>query len=137
MKQTLLIVFLGLGLLALSACGLSNKERSVPIAEKAGAPEQKVAVGDSVMVDGSYQVNVTDSKLAWRGTKIVGNSHTGIAPLRSGSLLINGGHLSGGELIIDLSALKSEENIEALENHLKSADFFEVTAYPEAKLEIT
>lgn len=137
MKQTLLIVFLGLGLFTLAACGRSDKEAPMSAAENKEVMEQEVKTDNSVVVDGNYQINTAESRLAWHGAKIVGNSHTGTAPLRSGSLQVRAGKLSGGEFIVDLATLKSDEGIEGLENHLKSADFFDVAAYPEAKLVIT
>lgn len=137
MKQTLLIVFLGLGLVTLAACGRADKEAPVAPVENKEALEQGTEINNSVVTDGNYQVNTTESQLAWRGFRVVGNSHTGTAPLRSGSLQISEGKLSGGEFVVDLNGLKSDEGIEGLENHLKNADFFDVATYPEAKLVIT
>jgi polyisoprenoid-binding protein YceI len=146
MKQALLIIILGLGVVALSACTLGPKSPAGENSELNGSLSMKQEGQEEVvenippapLVDGNYQVDVNASILTWRGEKnLIGKAHTGTAPLRSGSLQILNGQLSGGEFIVDLNALKSDEAIEGLETHLKSADFFDVAAYPEAKLVIT
>ncbi len=150
MKKAWLVVFLGLGLVALSACTSNWSMRSEgEDKEQAGmniAPtvstEVEVEAGNAetqaiALVDGSYQVDVANSKLTWQAAKIVGSGHAGTAPIKSGFLRVAGGSLVGGEFVLDVSALESDEDIDGLEKHLKSADFFDVETYPEAKLVIT
>lgn len=150
MKQTWLVIFLGLGLVALSACTSNwslrpeaqDKEQAgmniVPtVSTEVEGEAENLETQAAALVDGSYQVDVAASRLTWQAAKIVGSGHTGTAPIKSGVLQVVDGRLVGGEFILDVSALESDEDIEGLEKHLKSADFFDVVTYPEAKLLIT
>lgn len=86
------------------------------------------------------KVNVTASKLEWTGRKVTGK-HTGTVNLKEGSLQIKDGLLLGGSFVIDMTTIKNTdlqgESATKLEGHLKSDDFFGVSAYPTAKLVIT
>jgi len=141
MKQALLIVFLGLVLLSLTACA-SKSPRSENNAEL-GEKSAKVSLSDGesgeplLLQDGSYGLEAEKSRLAWRGEKVIGKNHTGTVSVQSGELQVRDNKLIGGEFVIDLKSLKSDEGIEGLEKHLKSADFFDVDLYPTAKLAIT
>lgn len=120
----LLILIAGAGLL--SACGTKTEstENYTPT-----TINQKIN-------DGNYSVMTDSSKLAWRAAKVkVG--HTGLVAIKSGEISITDGVITGGSFIIDMPTISSDENIESLVNHLKSADFFDVENYPEARLEIT
>jgi len=141
MKQTLLIILLGLGLVALAvyitsrvkpAAKDDNKRASAKIKVEGDGQSRPVA-----LLDGSYQLDLNASWLTWHGEKVIGKSHTGTTAFQSGSLQVQDGKLSGGEFIIDVASLKDNDNIEMLGNHLKSADFFDVAHYPTAKLLIT
>lgn len=141
MKQTLLIVLLGLGLVALAACTtnrdkLTDKDNNKDISTKVSVGEDRQA-GPITLLDGLYKLDLNASKLTWHGEKVIGKSHSGTAVFQSGNLQVQDGKLSGGEFIIDVASLKNDENIEMLDNHLKGADFFDVTQYPTAKLVIT
>jgi len=140
MKQALIIIILGLGLIGLSACSFN---RSPLVDEKKSdnkldmAEAEKEAPQDVALTDGLYRLDPLNSKFVWHGEKVIGKGHTGTVAFASGNLEIRENKLSGGEFIVDLSSLKNDENIEALDNHLKSADFFDVANYPTAKLLIT
>ena len=125
MKKILFVLLLGLGLVTLSACTSTNNEVS-----------EEVNTITSLS-DGTYQVNTENSKLAWKASRIVGNSHTGIVPIKSGNLIVESGNLSGGYLLLDMKGLTSDENIASLVKHLNSEDFFATETYPEANLAIT
>ncbi|NJN27360.1 MAG: YceI family protein [Cyclobacteriaceae bacterium] len=91
--------------------------------------------------DSKLRVNPTESKVEWLGKKVTGE-HTGHIDISSGELIIDGGKLSGGTFVIDMSSItntdieKSDMN-EKLVGHLKSDDFFAVEKYPTSKLVIT
>ena len=86
------------------------------------------------------KVNVTASTLEWTGRKVTGKHH-GTVNLKEGSLQIKDGILLGGSFVIDMTTIKDTdmqgEYATKLEGHLKSDDFFGVTAYPTASLVIT
>lgn len=88
-----------------------------------------------------YEVDSDRSKLEWEGYKPTGQ-HDGTVDIVSGSLMMKDGNLVGGEFVMDLttiSVLDIEDPgmNERLTGHLKSADFFEVETYPQARFEIT
>ena len=89
-----------------------------------------------------YKVDTKKSKVIWTGSKI-GGRHEGTVKIKSGTITFNkNGYLSGAEIIVDMTTiectdLKDKELNQKLVNHLKSADFFEVDKYPEAKFVIT
>lgn len=109
---------LGLGVLAVVAMAFTNNN----------------------LEDGSYTVSLKQSKVEWVGKKVTGQ-HNGTVAIKSGSLEIKNGMLNGGEFIMDMTTITSTdlegEYQQKLNGHLKSADFFGVEKYPEAKFVIT
>ncbi|MDP3128377.1 MAG: YceI family protein [Sediminibacterium sp.] len=92
----------------------------------------------SVKQDATLTVNTEKSRVDWVGTK-KSDFHTGIFPLKSGTVTVDGGKLKGGKFVIDLANLKVTDagGGERLAGHLKSADFFDVAKFAEATYEIT
>ncbi len=88
----------------------------------------------------TYNVDVANSKVAWKGYKVTGE-HSGTINLKSGALDITDGKLTGGSFVIDMTSLKDTdmqgEMAGKLEGHLKSPDFFGTEKYPTAKFVIT
>ncbi|WP_257670240.1 YceI family protein [Parapedobacter tibetensis] len=131
MKRVSLL--LGAGAWVLASC-VGNPEGkkaetmdSVDLAESAG-------LGTELAVD------TTDSKVEWLGKKVSGQHH-GVVGIKSGSLFVDEGKLTGGSFIIDLNSIYNldleGEYKGKLESHLKSEDFFHVENHPEATFEIT
>jgi polyisoprenoid-binding protein YceI len=85
-------------------------------------------------------VNITKSTIAWTGAKITGK-HNGNVNLKSGTLEIDGGKLTGGSFIIDMPSITVADltggGKTKLEGHLKDDDFFGVEKFKEASLVIT
>lgn len=72
-----------------------------------------------------FTVNTATSKVEFIGSK-AGGYHPGYFMLKSGSVMVDGGKLSGGSFVIDLSTLKITDDAGArLEGHLKSPDFLD------------
>lgn len=87
------------------------------------------------------EINPASSSIHWVGKKVTGE-HSGNINLKSGSLSLTAGKISGGELVVDMTSitntdLPAGEWNDKLVGHLKSDDFFGVATYPEAKLVIT
>ncbi|MCM4173159.1 YceI family protein [Arenibacter sp. TNZ] len=86
------------------------------------------------------QVKTSESTVTWKGYKVTG-SHHGTIALKEGSLIFEGDKLSGGEFVVDMPTLVSNdlqgEYKGKLEGHLKSDDFFGVEAHPTSKLVFT
>jgi polyisoprenoid-binding protein YceI len=85
----------------------------------------------------NYAVNAEKSKIDWIGSK-KGDFHTGLIPIKSGSVSVEAGKLTGGKFVIDLAAIKVTDagGGDRLTGHLKSPDFFDVAKFAEATFEI-
>ena len=86
-------------------------------------------------------VNPDKSNVTWTGKKVTGE-HTGNVKLKSGTVQLTDGLLSGGNFVIDMTSitctdLTNEEYNQKLVGHLKSDDFFNTQKHPEAKLVIS
>jgi len=116
----------------LTACTPKNPEGEK--AETTESAEVAAASGTEIAL------NISASKVTWTGSKVSG-SHTGDVALKSGSLTVSGGKITGGNFVADLNTINDTdmqgEFKGKLEGHLKSPDFFDVAQFPEAKFEIT
>ena len=108
-------------------------------------------VSVSAMADGGKKGLVTAAPVAlkvdtkastfnWLGKKVTGE-HNGTIGIQSGSLVVNGGKLQGGEFTIDMKTIKCFDLTDAgynakLVGHLTTPDFFDVANFPIAKLNI-
>jgi len=86
------------------------------------------------------EIKTENSTVTWKGYKVTG-SHYGTVALQSGHLVFDEGKLTGGEFVVDMSTLVTDdlegEYKGKLEGHLKSDDFFGVEKHPTAKLVFT
>jgi polyisoprenoid-binding protein YceI len=85
-----------------------------------------------------YKVDTKATKITYEGKKIA-SGHTGNISVKSGTLQFTGPELTGGEIVVDMNTITSTDIKDADTNkkfvgHMKSADFFNVEKYPEAKL---
>lgn len=103
--------------------------------KKTEAPIEEMVVNEenSEFVAGNYQINTEESFIYWQGEFITGAKESGSVKLASGSLVVEGSTIVGGEFVIDMDTITSEPQIERLVNHLKSDDFFSVSTYPTSK----
>ena len=109
-------------------------------------------VSVSAMADGGKKTSATVAPIAlkvdasastfnWLGKKFTGE-HNGTVGVQGGSLIVDGGKLSGGEFTIDMKSIKCLDLTDAgynakLIGHLTSPDFFDIAKYPTATLKIT
>ncbi len=86
------------------------------------------------------EIKTDNSTVTWKGYKVTG-SHYGTVALQSGHLVFDEGKLTGGEFIVDMTSIVSDdlegEYKGKLEGHLKSDDFFGVEKFPTSKLVFT
>ncbi|MBE8715385.1 YceI family protein [Sphingobacterium hungaricum] len=125
---------------------LLSAAAALVLASCAGNPEGKKAeTKDSVetvndLVGNSFAVDTTQSTVVWTGTKVTG-AHTGTVKVKSGSLTVDNGALTGGNFVLDLNTISSTdlqgEYKDKLDGHLKAEDFFDVAKFPEASFAIT
>lgn len=93
-----------------------------------------------------FVLDTLNSNVEWKGYKIFkseNTSHFGTIKFESGDVTVKDGKLESGKFVADMTSLTSEdlknkkEDLEKLNGHLKSADFFEVEKFPTASYEIT
>jgi polyisoprenoid-binding protein YceI len=126
--------FLGLILFAavLTSCKGEKKGKTI-VAEAKKVPTTIVKTSN---------IDEKSSVLNWKGFKPTG-SHNGTVALKSGSIAVENGNLTGGEFVIDMSSITvldipaDNEGNGKLVGHLSSGDFFDVATYPTSKFVIT
>lgn len=120
------------------ACGGSQQtEESTEATTEEGSGEEAAT--------GPMTYNVVDgSTVNWKGVMLGIKSHEGTVNVRSGSLTMENGNITGGSFEIDMTSIVplddtyDEENTkEKLVGHLSSPDFFDVASHPVASFNIT
>ncbi len=88
----------------------------------------------------NFKVNNQKSKVQWHAEKVTGE-HDGNVNIKSGSLEMANGKLTGGNFVMDMTSItvtdiEDPEWNGKLVGHLKSDDFFSVEKHNTAKLNI-
>nr|WP_082017319.1 YceI family protein [Kaistella jeonii] len=101
----------------------------------------------SVTKDGNvYELDTLNSRIEWKGFMVLkseNSSHFGTIKFESGDVTVKDGKLESGKFVADMNTLTSvdlkddAENLNKLNGHLKSGDFFETDKFPTASYEIT
>ena len=85
-------------------------------------------------------IDAAASNIHWLGKKVTGQ-HEGNISLKSGSINMTDGTLTGGNFVVDMASMSCTdlegEYAGKLIGHLKSDDFFGVATHPEATLVFT
>ncbi len=89
----------------------------------------------------TFAIDPAGSTLQWKGSKVVGDTHTGTLGIKSGEIVYAKEGPTSAVIVIDMKSitntdLKDAEDNKKLVKHLKSNDFFSVEKHPEAKLTI-
>jgi polyisoprenoid-binding protein YceI len=149
MKNTIIVIavvaIIGIGVYALArnmnsdenGKGVTNKNWQNSQVEENQA-EENMETEEAIsaeLEDGDYTVEPSSSSISWYAAKVVGD-HAGSVEVKSGSLSVQDSQLSDGMLVVNMTSIETDEDIARLESHLKSEDFFNVEAYPEASLDI-
>lgn len=110
-------------------------------AKRSDASGTRLAGEALVFPDGSYEVDGGSSQIRWMGEKkIVDASHEGTIAIKSGSFSVVDGLVSEGKIVVDMDSIELVEGDsggDRLMGHLRSDDFFSVSEYPEAILDVT
>jgi polyisoprenoid-binding protein YceI len=76
-----------------------------------------------------------EGQVKWTGYG-VGKSHGGTIDIKSGEIKLKNNEITSAEFVLDMTTLNTPDS-DKLKTHLKSADFFEVEKYNEAKFKTT
>ncbi len=92
-------------------------------------------VNDNLSGSVAVAIDTGASVVNWAGERIVGNAHSGTVQIETGFALVKDDMLVGGEAIIAMATIVGDN--EKAVGHLKTADFFDVEAFPTSKIVIT
>jgi len=83
-------------------------------------------------------VDTKESEVIWKGSNSFG-AHMGYVTISKGELLVENGQLMGGTVEVDMNSIQDESHRSDnnLIEHLKNADFFDVTKFPTSTIAIT
>ncbi len=86
-------------------------------------------------------IDLEKSLVYWKGTKAIGGGHQGTVKFANGDLKFDQDVFKGGSFSIDMSTIacsdvKDKESNADLVGHLMSKDFFAVTEFPTAEINI-
>lgn len=89
----------------------------------------------------AYKVDAEKSILKWNGKKVTGE-HFGTVKLGEGSVIVDGGKLTGGTFTFDMNSIVCTDLTDPGYNakfigHMKSEDFFNTAKFPTSTFKIT
>jgi len=110
----------------------SSKDKSKVEAPIAGATNP---------VEKTFVANVDESEIIWTGSKITGDSHTGTLKVSKGKVAMDSEGQMTLLMYLDMKTIKNTDIGDAqskqdIENHLMGEEFFDVSAYSVAKVEM-
>ena len=136
MKTNKLVLSLAIaGVVFLASCSNSSQKQTEQSADQTMNATQIENV----------EINLADSRVAWKGEMLGVYSHTGTVGLTNSEINFSEGKISGGNFTVDLTSMIPTDNNynpeegatpEKLVGHLSSPDFFDVENYPTATFEI-
>ena len=148
MKLNTFVLGASLAVFGLSSCSPSeSKESEATITTPDSTQTQEVE--EEIIEQVSYAIDTANSVVTWVGSKVYEDeSHNGLISISSGSAVVAGDQLVGGEIVIDMNSItdldiEDEKKNQYLISHLKGSQegkedhFFNVAKYPTAKFVIT
>ncbi len=106
--------------------------------------QNDISVRESEMLpEGTYTVSIERTTGLWEGKKtlIDGYKDEGTIKVKSGTIVVSEGRVSGGKVVMDMDSIMAVKTgtgvgAENLTRHLKSKDFFDVATYPTSTFEL-
>ena len=124
----------GLAMIALAACEdpAEGKARAVTTEATSIAGEAKLGTTEAV----KYTFDQTTSKIEWTGSKVTGK-HEGGFKTFAGAISLVDRTLETSSVTVDIDIDSLFADVDKLQGHLKSADFFDVVKFPKASFAST
>lgn len=94
----------------------------------------KAVETDVALLDGIFEIDAVESTIIWTGSALT-KKHVGTVIVSSGDIKFTDVDVSGN-VSVNMNSLLGDAG-SGLDNHLKSADFFDVEKYPEASASFT
>lgn len=120
----------------LVACGEASHEEAPATPEAAASGSASVGIAD-----GYYVINKVKPRVTWAAEKLTGEGHQGTLAISSGKFRVENGAIAEGVVIFDMTQIEvtdlTGDSKANLEGHLRSGDFFNVEAHPQATLNVT
>jgi polyisoprenoid-binding protein YceI len=93
------------------------------------------------LTDGKFNIDYKTSTINWHAEKVTGSGHDGTIRVSSGQVTVAKGNVSAGKMKVDMNGITCTDLTDAemnsnLINHLKSAEFFNTAAFPDANFEV-
>ena len=86
------------------------------------------------------EIDVAQSTIKWKGSKVTGSNHYGLVSPKPSSVTVKDGKVVSGRVVIDMSSLTVSdlegERAQKFLRHMMNEDFFEVSKFPTATLDI-
>lgn len=91
--------------------------------------------------DGKFNIDYKASTINWSAQKVTGSGHQGTIRVSSGQVVVAKGAVTSGKVKVDMNGMTCTDLTDAemnanLINHLKSPDFFNTAAFPDANFEV-
>lgn len=146
MKRLFKLAFIATLAMGVASCGSTGEaEQNNNAAHSDHDGHDHETESKEEAVSGSFSVDSKNSEVLWTGgvLKIGGEhmySHSGTITISDGKMAIENGNLTAGKIIIDMTSIvPTDDNYggeghtaKDLVGHLSSADFFNVSEFPEA-----
>lgn len=141
MKNLLTFGIIAMASVALSACGSNGNStvgNSTPAVLDSEAPAIQAA---DIPDDATYGIDIKRSGINWTGKKLSG-SHSGRMGIDKGVITVSGGEVTEANIVVNVVQLSVTDIEDAEKNanlvgHLKSPDFFNTEAFPQATFELS
>jgi len=86
------------------------------------------------------KIDIKKSTLVWKGSKIIGGTHSGTINLQSGYFNVKNKDIVGGEFVVDMNTINCTDlkgkSKAKIERHLKDTHFFDVEKHPTSRFKI-
>ena len=140
LRKCLLKSWICLPAFLLMGAGHGQGEKAAAEVEKAAQTVTKEMKEEAAEAT-TYQFLVDQSKLNWKGTKVVGDSHEGDLMVKTGFVTYHGDKPHSAEVVMDMNTINCTDmkgrSKKKLDKHLKNEDFFDVPNHPTAKLVVS